>query len=255
MTKTKKSLVKFLIRQLRVWHRKLGILTAIFLIFLAATGMMINHANFLSLDSTPVTNNGLLNFYGIKTPTDMRFYDNGQIAVTDNFVWLNDKLLLESSEPIIGAAKFQSMWLVVTSERLYLYTTAGELIDQLGTASGVPEHISAISINNQEITVKSENKLLKTDGDFLTWQSIKPSQAIVWLSPYKFTDININKKQQVLLQFKSQFLNWEQVLLDVHSGRIFGDIGVLVSDVIAILLILLSLSGLYIWIRYTKNKR
>jgi len=256
MVKAKKSLLNLLIRQLRAWHRKLGIITAVFLIFLASTGIIINHANLFLLDSTHVTSKVLLNFYGIKAPTDMRFYGNGQIAVTDNFVWLNHKYLLEGNETIVAATKYQSMWLVVTSEQLYLYTADGELVDQLDSASGVPEHISAVAVTQQNIILKAGNQVLQTDSDLLTWQKVKARQEIIWKEPENVISTNHHQqKQQAILQFKSRFLNWEQVLLDVHSGRIFGDVGVLVSDVIAILLISLSLSGLYIWLRYSKNKR
>lgn len=256
MDKTKKSLLKLLIKHLRAWHRKLGIITAIFLIFLATTGMVINHANFLSLDTTPVTSKALLDFYGIKAPTDIRFYGNGLITVTDNFVWLNHKYLLESNEIIIAATRYQTMWLVVTTEQLYLYTADGELVDQLDVASGVPENVSAVAINKQNIILKSANKFLQTDSDFSTWQNVKTRQAITWIEPENVNSTNnLQQIRQAILQFKSRFLNWEQVFLDVHSGRIFGDAGVFVSDIIAILLIILSLSGLYIWLRYAKNKR
>ena len=260
MAKPKKSLLSLLIRQLRAWHRKLGIVTAFFLIFLAATGMIINHANFFSLDTTPVTNTVILNFYGIKAPTDIRFYgnedENGQIAVTDDFVWLNHQFLFESNATIIAAARYQSMWLVVTTEQLSLYSAQGELVDQLDSASGVPENISALAINQQNVIVKSDNKLRQTDSDFLTWQNVKTRQGIAWIEPVNVnTTHQLKKIQEATLQFKSRFLNWEKLLLDVHSGRIFGEFGVLISDFIAILLILLSLSGLYIWLRYSNNKR
>jgi uncharacterized iron-regulated membrane protein len=45
------------------------------------------------------------------------------------------------------------------------------------------------------------------------------------------------------------------VMLDAHSGRIFGDLGVLFMDIVAIMLILLSVSGIYIWLRYARSKR
>jgi len=39
------------------------------------------------------------------------------------------------------------------------------------------------------------------------------------------------------------------VILDLHSGRFFGQLGPWVFDAAAVLLILLSLSGTWIWLK------
>jgi hypothetical protein len=56
-------------------------------------------------------------------------------------------------------------------------------------------------------------------------------------------------------KFQSQFLNWERVILDAHSGRLFGNLGVWFMDIVALMLILLSVSGIYIWLKFTHKKR
>ena len=42
-------------------------------------------------------------------------------------------------------------------------------------------------------------------------------------------------------------MDLEQIVLDLHSGRLFGNIGVLVMDLVAILLIILSITGFIAW--------
>ena len=42
-------------------------------------------------------------------------------------------------------------------------------------------------------------------------------------------------------------MNLEQILLDLHSGRLFGSFGVLVMDLAAILLVVLSITGFVAW--------
>jgi uncharacterized iron-regulated membrane protein len=41
----------------------------------------------------------------------------------------------------------------------------------------------------------------------------------------------------------------ERVILDLHSGRFFGKLGPWLFDIAALLLILLSLSGAWIWLK------
>jgi len=247
----KKSFHQRLIRHLRAWHRKLGIITAVFIVFLASSGMMINHANFLTLDTSSVKSTWLLDFYGVKAPVEVRFYADQKISVADNYVWLNDKLLFESSTPVISAAKFQQFYIIVNSDQISLYSHQGELVDQLDSASGVPDNILALAINNQHIIVKTNDNMMQTDSDFFAWQTVAGNN-FNWITPENASN---TVKQIAILQFKSQFLSWEQVLLDAHSGRIFSQAGVFVSDIIALLLIMLSVSGIYIWLRYANNKR
>jgi len=49
--------------------------------------------------------------------------------------------------------------------------------------------------------------------------------------------------------FRGEVLPVERVLLDLHSGRFFGKIGPWLFDIAAALLILLSLTGSWIWLR------
>ena len=49
--------------------------------------------------------------------------------------------------------------------------------------------------------------------------------------------------------FLSRILPLERVLLDVHSGRIGGMIGTILMDGAAVLLLLLALSGSWLWLR------
>ncbi len=63
-----------LIRHLREWHRKLGIMAAFFIIFLSLSGVALNHTTTLSLAHQPISNLWLLDLYGISPPNDVRIY-------------------------------------------------------------------------------------------------------------------------------------------------------------------------------------
>ena len=53
---------------------------------------------------------------------------------------------------------------------------------------------------------------------------------------------------QVLLEsFRGRGLTLERVMLDLHSGRIFGDFGIYIMDAAAVALLWLSGSGLWVW--------
>ena len=111
-TSVKKRITASIIRHLRKWHRKLGILAAFFLIFLSITGIALNHTNYFSLAHQPITNAYLLSHYGIHPPSNVRFFNQKQFSVTEQLVWLNEKLLLESQTPIVGIGQYQQFYLI-----------------------------------------------------------------------------------------------------------------------------------------------
>lgn len=259
--KSSKSLHNRLIRHLREWHRKLGIIAAFFLIFLSITGVALNHTTTLSLAHKPISNLWLLDHYGIDSPQDIRFYLNTSLQVANNFVWLDGKLLLESSADIVSAGAMSvnvssdttvDVFVVASQTHLYIYNNLGELLDQLGVEAGIPEGIEALSIDKNAAIVKTSSGYYQSDSDFLYWQAISPVTEPLWITA---ESVSLQKEQQGALVYRSQFLTLERIIVDAHSGRIFGLVGVLFMDAVAILLILLSLSGIYIWVRYARAKR
>ena len=123
-----KSLHSRLIRHLREWHRKLGIIAAFFIIFLSVSGVALNHTTTLSLAHQPISNTWLLDHYGIAPPSDVRFYQKNSLQVTNNLLWLNNSLLLESASDIVAATFISSAQdsnsqniLVVSGNQIYLF--------------------------------------------------------------------------------------------------------------------------------------
>lgn len=51
----------------------------------------------------------------------------------------------------------------------------------------------------------------------------------------------------------AEVVTWDRVLLDLHTGRFFGEAGIYVMDAAAILLLLLALSGIYNWIKRVRE--
>jgi len=43
-------------------------------------------------------------------------------------------------------------------------------------------------------------------------------------------------------------ISLETVILDLHSGRFFGQFGVLIMDIVGLLICILSITGLFAWI-------
>jgi len=59
--------------------------------------------------------------------------------------------------------------------------------------------------------------------------------------------------QTITQQYRGEGLSVERVLLDFHSGHIFGPMGVFIYDLLAVAVGFLSISGLVLWIRGRRN--
>lgn len=264
--KTVKSSTQNLSRIFRKWHRKLGVFATFFIIFLSVTGVALNHTEDLALAHQPIKSTWLLDHYGIKSPKKILFYQNHKIQVTNNHVWLNEQLLLESDTEVISVGQVllkqnrQPIIVIATQQSIVLYDVAGELIDKLGSESGVPEMIKAMSIEGEQVIVATPSGHYQTDSDFFEWQMIQainlaedtPKKTVNWIQSEAATAEQIETAK---LMHRAQFLTLERIILDSHSGRILGNVGVLFMDFIALLLILLSISGLYLWMKHNKNTR
>ena len=81
------------------------------------------------------------------------------------------------------------------------------------------------------------------DEHILDWDIII-NEGIEWVQPYELDEA---EKEKLLTAYRGKGLKLERVILDLHSGRIFGEYGVYLMDAAAIALLWLSLSGLWVW--------
>ena len=69
---------------------------------------------------------------------------------------------------------------------------------------------------------------------------------ITWAIPAS-TDTHLKKMLQY--HYRGEVLPVERVLLDLHSGRFFGPLGPWLIDASAVLLVFLSLTGSWMWLK------
>ena len=79
----------------------------------------------------------------------------------------------------------------------------------------------------------------------LSWQIVS-SELSHWPSTQT---LPTQLEQQINQQFRHHLIHWERVILDLHSGRLPGPYGIYLADISAIILVLLSITGIALWIR------
>jgi len=223
------------------WHGHLGVLTAVLVIILIITGVALNHTERLQLDSKFVNESWLLDWYGMgpdKPPISFKVGEDWLTEI-DGRLFLNGVLLPAFSGSLIGATTGDGFIVAGTSDALYLFDGDAGLVEKIVQ---LPREVTQIGHSADVYYVKSEEGIFSSTDGLLTWglTDKNPSWATPATAPEKI-------KQSVLLSFRGQGLPWERVVLDLHSGRIFGSWGPYAMDAAAVILFLLVVSGIYNW--------
>lgn len=257
MTRNDPKLRLKILRLLRPWHRRLGLLGVGFITFLAISGILINHSNDLAIDTNHVEQAWLLDHYGIKTPNHLgryQFSSNNQqttFNITDNLLWLGNHKIWESNTPVIAVTEYLNFHVAITQNVLVLISDEGQILEQQDASTGLPQNISALGVESNQLWLKADGGQYQADEDLIEWQAATSLKAIDWITPPSLTG---SERQEVALLARSAHLSWEKVLLDLHSGRFFGRAGQLFMDLVAICLLLICCSGFFIWYKQKAPK-
>jgi len=238
MTRHKKKFPAFL------WHRRFGLLLVLFIIMLAITGIMLNHTDGLQLSKTRINNSLVLSLYEINPHEPSISYKTEQhiFSQLDDQIYFGNKKLLNDKQQIRGVTNAGEIIILVLSRDVILLSHDGELIDRYPLAQKTEiEHVGMFE--NRAIIKMMDQSMWQADDDIINWQPIDNMQ-MKW-APQVQLDNDL--KQQLLVQYRGEGLPLERIILDIHSGRIFGQLGVYIMDGVALLMMFLSLSGLWMW--------
>lgn len=233
-------------------HRYIGIVSAFFLILIATTGTAINHLKDVGMNDYVLTWPPLLRWYGLsKGPQDIITFSTDSGAIVS---WMNNQLYLGKEplklgqtidSPLLGIAEGPDFLAAATLRSIILLTRAGVLIDRLGQEN-LPEPIRRFGSKDDTFFIDTPNGQFKTTASFLSWTPVpSTSKQVAWSSP-RATPAAVRK--QLLDIYHGEGISLQQLLLDLHSGRIMR-IGPWISDLSALAILLLAISGLINWCR------
>lgn len=230
-----------------LWHRRTGLFAIILVITLAVTGIMLNHTETLKLNEKYVESSLLLGWYGLEPEGEAVSYDVGEhvITVLDHLVFFNSYPVAKTEQTFHGAVKAEQLIVLAFDTELLLLTHDGQLVERMPTGHGFSD-IQRIGIKYKRPVIEtSDPYYYMADEHILDWDVII-NEDIAWA---KKTTLSKTKMDVLLESFRGRGLTMERVLLDLHSGRIFGEYGIYVMDAAALALLWLSCSGLWVWWR------
>lgn len=235
-----------LLRSLYIWHRWIGLASAAFVILLALTGLALNHTGALALDGKYVQSPAVLDWYGIRAPDDVASYVAGPLTISSigRQIYVDTARQADFDAPLAGAVLYGEFIVVATTDKLSLLTRSGELVEQLGSAAGVPANIRALGVTADErLVLQAGQDYYATNVAFVDWEKID-RPAAKWAHPTAPDAALVADLQQ---NYRGTGLSLERLMLDLHSGRILGEWGVYLVDGAAIAFLVLAASGMWLW--------
>ncbi len=253
---TRKHHRRLPLRSFYVWHRYLGVSAALLVMLLAVTGVLLNHTEDFRFDERHVKTEWVLDWYGIEAPDQATSFRAGERLLTlfGRRLYLDTRALEGEYERLIGALSLPDMLVVAADQTLLLLTPTGELIERLDGSQGVPTGMKRIGTDaDGRPVVEGNHSLYQPDADFLSWQRWEGAdEEVRWAEPGPPPDELLG---QLARHFRGEVVPVERLLLDLHSGRFFGSLGVYVMDAAALVLLFLALSGSFLWWQQGRKRR
>ncbi len=231
----------------------MGIVVAAFVVWLALTGIALNHTESLSLDSRYAYSRWLHAWYGLTVPERVVSYRVGGDWVSQ----VGERLYFNAREidgeypaPLVVAVALPMRYVIGVEGQLLVLTTQGELLETLGGAHGVPAGMLALGVHDgKRLVVRAAHGDYLADEELLSWQKQRTIDA-KWA---RMADTPPQLRQQLLEVYRGRLLSMERVLRDLHSGRLLGRYGDLVMDLATVGFLLLAVSGVWMW--FLRNRR
>ncbi len=241
---------RFKLRSFYIWHRYMGVGAALFALIIAITGVLLNHTEDFQFDSAHVKSGWILDWYGIDAPDRLLSFrvNDRHLTLMGEHLYLNRKEIDGEYRDLVGAVYLDELYVVAVSDSILLLTPRGEIVEQLRDEDGVPAGIRRIGLNEQgRVVTQGSLDYYQADRDFIRWQHWQPGTA----DPYWARPDPLDPRLKLSLQqhYRGEVLPMERVILDLHSGRFFGKAGPWIFDIAALLLVLLALSGTWIWLK------
>jgi len=229
-------------RWFRRGHRWVGLSLVAFILFLSLTGIALNHSGGLELDQRYVGWSWLLDAYGLQAPKPSpSFADSGHRAtLLGQRLFLDGRDSGQTESALTGIAALGSLVVIGGEQTVYVLTADGEFVEAIDLAAELNGPIERVGRSGDRAVLQSSGQRYRSDPDITAFEAWNDGSVGYW-SVATLPDA----AEMAVLEtaWRGRGVTVERLLLDLHSGRILGKTGPLLMDLVAVFLIVLSLSG------------
>ncbi|HNP36644.1 MAG TPA: PepSY domain-containing protein [Woeseiaceae bacterium] len=229
-------------------HRLVAVNALLFLLLLALSGLLLNHANSLGLTDRYPPGGWQEFLYGLEPPgIDAAFAAGGIVfASVNNVLYADGKKLADLSDELRGVVAGSDGIVIATASELLLATNEAQLVERFSPA--LSSEVDRIGGTGQAVVLLIGAQYFYFDVPAMRLG--EPGQAVAgsvdWSTP---ATLSKEQQDQLVAAALGELFSWERVLIDFHSGRILPVVGRYLADLAALCLIYLCLTGLLLWFR------
>lgn len=208
------------------WHRRIALVIMAWLLFLALSGFLLNHANDWGLDREPLAGPLQGWLYGIEH--DAADYCGDYPAVG------------QDCRGIFAALEIPDGRLLLAGHALFLLDASGQLLEQLPVGQAGLDGLEAGLVRDAVVYLRGAGKTVRSDPGLLDFLVLGgPEAALLDQADWRYAT-------------GTDAISWERFLLDLHAARFLGPFTKTFNDIVALMVLLLAASGF--WMHRIKSR-
>ncbi|GAB5562833.1 MAG: hypothetical protein SynsKO_44800 [Synoicihabitans sp.] len=233
------------------WHQRLGVSFSVVIAVVVVTGIALNHTQGLKLDERTITAPWILDWYGMNPSGDpIAFEADGWAIQWEDRVYWNGVPVVTSADPLIGAVSLGEFRVLASASAAILITPDGELVEQM-TGSSLPSGtIKALGRSDRGVYLVTEQGRFLSDPDVGTWDRFQLASEPLLSTPQIAPRA---QREAALRAYRGEGITLYRVMLDLHSGRLFGSLGVWIVDIAAVVMLFLTFTGVWYALRVKRR--
>lgn len=234
------------------WHRLLGIASVVIVILTTVSGIVLNHTDRLGLGQRPIDSVFINRHYGHELgELDAAFEIEGQwIAQSVGQVIAQGREVYRQEGQLLGALRHEQAILLLFPSALVHFDEQFQLVDVYGELDGLQAPLRRIGTAKGKPVVEDNQGLLAVDLNAAAFNPLAVDASPNWSSS-QIPPATVQAEVRAIAGASG--VSTERVLLDFHSGRAFGPLGVLIVDLSAVALLFLAISGVYMWFKFKRG--
>ncbi len=246
------------VQSLRFAHRQGGLILSFFLLLLTISGVLLNHTVDFGLHDKSVPPTIAARYYSAEAVYGYNV-DSHYFYVLGDALFMDNIAVTVCAGDLSGVVTNAGEFVIGCDNELILVSAEGVYIERLGSAHGVPLGLSGVGQVKDKVLLRASNTstniptIYAFDPVTLSTTTLSTTTLSTTLEETargEFPDLEVIPANVVL----KETVSWEQFILDLHSGHFLGQGGVWLMDFVALLLVLLAISGIIMFLLPRRNK-
>jgi uncharacterized iron-regulated membrane protein len=204
------------------WHRRIAVVVMAWLALLAGSGILVNHAHDWGLDSKPLAAPLQHWIYGIEG-------DGADYCGTFPFAG-------SECSGIFATLDLPEGQLLLGEHSLFLLDSAGHLLEKISVRQTGLHALEGGLVQGEAVYLRGAATTVLTGPDLFEFRA---------LETYETEELAGADWRQSIGGIES--LTWERFVLDLHAARFLGPFSKAFNDIMAGLILLLAVSGGWIY--------